>query len=443
MGHRGGGGGPAGAGARALPRRRLRRGAHRQRRPHPARGGDQLPRVRAGGLRLLAAQRRAHPRGGDRRHPRRGRRVPGARGQPPEPLGGQLRAGQPRRHGAGAARAVLGPTHSDGHRLPGPADQRAPARRAGLGAGADGRRAHAGRAQLGLLRARAVGAPHGRAPGGGPRPRLSRYRHLPPHHRGRGARARDLPAHRRRLPRSAAVPARVAGGLPGHRQRGAGRSGDDRQRGGERRGRRQARLHLRARHDPLLPGRGPDPAQRRDDAPGGRRRAQGRALPPRRPRLQAGRRLGGQGTGDRPVRHGRRARRAGARGGVRPPALDRPAGRRPVHLAHLGRPRHGAAPRRSAPVRGQRRRGHLGPAGRPHPGGPGRGQPGGQLEPGRRLQGHLGRGRRALHARAPAAPGLPAPGGAAHGRRAGRGRRARRAATAATAAGQHAERRRP
>ena len=35
------------------------------------------------------------------------------------------------------------------------------------GAGPDRRRAHAGRAQLGLLRARATGPPHGRAPGGG------------------------------------------------------------------------------------------------------------------------------------------------------------------------------------------------------------------------------------------------------------------------------------
>ena len=81
-------------------------------------------------------------------------------------------------------------------------------------------------------------------------------------------------------PRPAAVPSRVAGGLSGHRQRGAGGSGDDRQRAGERRGRRQARVHLRAGHDPLLPGRGPDPAERRDDAPRGQRRPQGRALPP-------------------------------------------------------------------------------------------------------------------------------------------------------------------
>ena len=54
--------------------------------------------------------------------------------------------------------------------------------------------------------------------------------------------------------------------------------------------------------------------------------------------LQAGRRLGRQGPGDRPGRHRGRARRAGARGGGRPPPLDRPARRRPLDVAHLGRP---------------------------------------------------------------------------------------------------------
>ena len=66
-------------------------------------------------------------------------------------------------------------------------------------------------------------------------------------------------------------------GCPGVIERGAGRTGDDRQRGGQRRGRRQARLHLRAGHDPLLPRRGSHPAERRDHAPGRQRRAQGRA----------------------------------------------------------------------------------------------------------------------------------------------------------------------
>ena len=113
-------------------------------------------------------------------------------------------------------------------------------------------------------------------------------------------------------------------------------------------------------------------------------------------------------------------------GGGRSPALDRPACRRALHVAHLGGQHHGAPPRRPAPLRGQRRRGHLGPARRADPGRPRRGRPGRELQPGRRLQGHLGRRRRALHARAPAAPGRPVPGRAADGRRPGRRRRARR-----------------
>ena len=203
---------------------------------------------------------------------------------------------------------------------------------------------------------------------------------------------------------------------------------------GERRGRRQARLHLRAVDDPLLPRRGPDPPERRDHAPGRRRHPQGRAGPSGRPGVQARRRFGRQGPGHRARGHGGGARRAGARGGSRSPPLDRPAGRRPLHVADLGRPRHGPAPRRPAPLRRQRRRGDLGPPGWPHPGGPAGGRPGGQLQPGRRLQGHLGRGRRAVDARAPAAPGLTAARGAAHGRRAGGRRRARHPAATATAA---------
>ena len=61
-------------------------------------------------------------------------------------------------------------------------------------------------------------------------------------------------------------------GCPGVVNAARAGPGDHRQRGGQRGGRRQARLHLRAGHDPLLPGRGPDPAQRRDHAPRGRRR---------------------------------------------------------------------------------------------------------------------------------------------------------------------------
>ena len=153
-------GGAAGARAGALPRRRVRSSADRQRRPRPTRGGHAAPPgLRAGGLRVHATERRAHPRGGgiDVIRDEDGE-FPCARGQSAQPVGRELCAGgDPGRHGAGAARAVLGPAHSDGDRLPGPPHQRAAAGRAGIGAGPDGRGAHAGRAQLRLLRARAPG----------------------------------------------------------------------------------------------------------------------------------------------------------------------------------------------------------------------------------------------------------------------------------------------
>ena len=52
----------------------------------------------------------------------------------------------------------------------------------------------------------------------------------------------------------------------------------------------------------------------------------------------------------------------------------------------------GSPLRRPAAVRGQRRRRGVGAAGRVEPGGPGRGLARGQLQPGRRFQGHLGAG---------------------------------------------------
>ena len=401
------GGGPAGAGPRALPGRRLRRGPDRERRPGAPRGGDQLAGVRPGRLRLLAAQRGAHPRGGDRRHPRRGRRVPGPRGQPAQPVGGQLRAGQPGRHGPRAARALLGPAHPDGDRLPGPPGPRAAPGRAGLGAGPGPHRGgpDPGRAQLGLLRARPVGPPDGRAPGRRARPGLPRHRRLPAHHRGRGPRPRHLPADRRRLPRPAAVPSRVAGGVPGRGQRGARRAGDHRQRRRQRRRRRQARLHLRPGHDPLLPGRGPHLAERRDHAPG-RRLA---CAPTHWP---GGTSWSSSGSTGRAAR--------GWSSGPRPPGRSSTSWPLEVEAD----PRHwiaqrvvalstsptwvdsamATAPRGPAALRGERRRGHLGAARRADPGGPPGGRPGGQLEPGRRLQGHLGGRRRPVDAGAPPAP---------------------------------------
>ena len=57
--------------------------------------------------------------------------------------------------------------------------------------------------------------------------------------------------------------------------------------------------------------------------------------------VQEGGRLGGKGLVIGPAARGR-AGRAGAGRRGRPPALDRPAGGRALHLAHLGRRRHGA-----------------------------------------------------------------------------------------------------
>ncbi len=76
----------------------------------------------------------------------------------------------------------------------------------------------------------------------------------------------------------------------------------------------------------------------------------------------------------------------------RPARLDRPARRAAVHGAHADRRQPGPAPRRPAAVRGQRRRRGVGAAGRADPRRIARGVAGGQLEPGRRVEGHLGVG---------------------------------------------------
>ena len=75
-----------------------------------------------------------------------------------------------------------------------------------------------------------------------------------------------------------------------------------------------------------------------------------------------------------------------------PARLDRPAGRAAVDGADPDRRQAGATPRRPAAVRGQRRRRRVGAARRADPGRAAGGVAGGQLQPGRRLQGHLGAG---------------------------------------------------
>ena len=76
----------------------------------------------------------------------------------------------------------------------------------------------------------------------------------------------------------------------------------------------------------------------------------------------------------------------------RPARLDRAAGRAAVHCADPDRRQARAPPRRPAAVRGQRRRRSVGAAGRADPRRAARGLAGGQLQPGRRVQGHLGAG---------------------------------------------------
>ena len=78
---------------------------------------------------------------------------------------------------------------------------------------------------------------------------------------------------------------------------------------------------------------------------------------------------------------------------ARPARLDRAAGGEAVDGADAGRQPAAGPARRPAAVRGQRRRAGVGAAGRADPGGAAGGRAGRQLQPGRRLQGHLGAGR--------------------------------------------------
>ena len=78
---------------------------------------------------------------------------------------------------------------------------------------------------------------------------------------------------------------------------------------------------------------------------------------------------------------------------IRSEELHRPADARAVDLPDLRRGRHRAAPRRSAAVRALRPRPHPHRARRADPRGAQERIAGGQFEPGRRHQGHLGAGR--------------------------------------------------
>ena len=142
------------------------------------------------------------------------------------------------------------------------------ARRAAVGgaraAGEDPDRGRpdAGGLQLRLLRARLPGPADGGRAGRGPRPGRRRARGLHAHHpRACGGSTSSTGASTTTSStRSCSDPTRCSA------CRGwsaaTGRQRHHRQRGRQRRRRRQGRLRLRARPDPLLPGRGADPAQR-------------------------------------------------------------------------------------------------------------------------------------------------------------------------------------
>ena len=120
------------------------------------------------------------------------------------------------------------------------------------------------------------------------------------------------------------------------------------------------------------------------------RRPAARARPPRRDGRQAGRRLRWQGPGRRAPGGRRDARPAARPARGRPARVDRPAGRPALDGADLHRRPARPAPRRPAPLRGQRRRAGPGAARWPDPRRAAGGRARRQLQPGRRLQGHLG-----------------------------------------------------
>ena len=170
------------------------------------------------------------------------------------------------------------------------------------------------------------------------------------HDRRPRARRRRVPAHRRPVPRPRGVPPR----LDARRARAdagvEGGQGRHRQRARRRCRRRQGRLRLGARHDPLLPRRGAADPQRPDVPLPVRRRAQVRARQPARARAQAGQRERRLRDPHRQPGHGRPARGPGGvdRGGS--PQLGGPADPRPVDGTDAVRRRRRAPPRRPPPV---------------------------------------------------------------------------------------------
>ena len=259
-----------------------------------------------------------------------------------------------------------------------------------------GRGADAGRLQLRLLRARLPGAADGRGAGRGPRPRGPRQHGLHAHHHGPAPRRRDLPPGRRRLPRPADLPPRtralgVAGLFNAYRAGnvaianapGTGVADD------------KAVYAYVPEIIRYYLGEDADPAQRRDLPLPRAGAAAARAGQPRQAGGQGGRRVGRLRHADRPARHARpsapsspSALKADPRNYIAQPTIQLSTAPCLIDGAHR------AAPRRPAPLHPVRRQ-DRGDARRPDPGGAAQGLAGGQLQPGRRHQGHLGAGRTA------------------------------------------------
>ena len=206
--------------------------------------------------------------------------------------------------------------------------------------------------------------------------------------------ARDLPPRRRRRSSILALPAGLAGRLPGHPQRGTGGQHHHRQRGRQRGGRRQAHLHLRAGDGPVLPGGGPDPPER-GDATGWKTRPAGTRPGRTWTGWSSSRSAAAAGTASSsgPRRPTRSWPMPGPQVEAGPPGVDRPGRGR---LFRPGRPASATVWSPPLDLRpfAVNDGGSVGRARRPDPGGAPRGRPGRELQPGRRLQGHLGHARR-------------------------------------------------
>ncbi len=174
--------GATGHGAQHVPRRPLRGRTRRGEGPHrPDRTRPVERRLRTRGLRHPGAAWRPLPRRRHRPRSRRRRHLSRARGQPPQPERHLVRPGEPRRDDPRAPGRVRHSSRAGGRSLRIVASRRPAPRRTGGGGRPLHRRAHPGRVQLGVLRARVPRAADGRGARRRPRSRRRRARGLHAH----------------------------------------------------------------------------------------------------------------------------------------------------------------------------------------------------------------------------------------------------------------------